>query len=177
LGKEILDEYFLDTCLPSEENLARDLVRSLRVNFSQIGNCDAVNKAASIEVSLTGQHLYNAAYSRLSYYRGKYKGWSRISHAFGHARWKAFDLLWGNGESILRVALSGFFVIIIAALALMRDHSQLIFSDALWSVFSGFWGIRGGVELPNSYAVTLTIIRFILFGLFMGILVKRLSRR
>ena len=74
--KTILDEHFLDTCLPSEENLARDLARSLRVNFSQIGNYDAVNKAASIEVSLTGQHLYNAAYSRQSYYRSKYKGWS-----------------------------------------------------------------------------------------------------
>ena len=175
--KTILDEHFLDTCLPSEENLARDLARSLRVNFSQIGNYDAVNKAASIEVSLTGQHLYNAAYSRQSYYRGKYKGWSRISHALGHARWKTLDLLWGNGESIMRVALSGLVVVILAAIALMRDHSQLVFSDALWSAFSGFWGIQGEAKLPDSFEVTLTIIRFILFGLFMAILIKRLSRR
>jgi hypothetical protein len=176
--KTILDEHFLDTCLPSEENLARDLTRSLRVNFSQIGNHDAANKAASIEVSLTGQYLYNAAYSRQSYYRGKYKGWSRISHAIGHAHWKALDLLWGNGESIRRVTLSGLFAVIIVALALlMRDHSQLTLSDAIWSAFLGFWGIQGRVKLPDSYAVTLTIIRFILFGLFMAILIKRLSRR
>ena len=175
--KTILDEHFLDTCLPSEENLARDLARSLRVNFSQIGNYDAVNKAASIEVSLTGQHLYNAAYSHQSYYRGKYKGWSRISHAIGHARWKVLDLLWGNGESILRVVLSGLVVVAFATIALMRDHSQLIFSDALWSSFTGFWGIQGGATLPDFYLVTLTIIRFILFGLFMAILIKRLSRR
>ncbi|PTQ64635.1 pentapeptide repeat protein [Nitrosomonas oligotropha] len=175
--KSILDEHFLDSCLPSEENLARDLVRSLRVNFSQIGNYDAVNKAASIEVSLTGQHLYNAAYSRQSYYRSKYKGWARISNAISHARWKTLDLLWGNGESILRVALSGLVVVIVAALALLHNHSQLIFSDALWSAFYGFWGIQSGVKLPDPYAVTLTIIRFILFGLFMAILVKKLSRR
>lgn len=175
--KTIFDEHFLDTCLPSEENLARDLARSLRVNFSQIGNYDAVNKAALIEVSLTGQHLYNAAYSRQSYYRGKYKGWSRMAHAISHARWKALDLLWGNGESILRVALSGLAVVIIATLCLMRDHPRLIFLDALWSAFSGFWGIQGGAQLPDSYAVVLTIVRFILFGLFMAILVKRLSRR
>ena len=43
-----LDEKFLDNCLPSEENLARDLVRSLRVNFGHIGNYTAVNKAASM---------------------------------------------------------------------------------------------------------------------------------
>jgi len=60
-----LDEEFLDSCLPSEENLARDLVRSLRVNFGHIGNYAAVNKAASIEVMLTGQHLFHAAYSKL----------------------------------------------------------------------------------------------------------------
>lgn len=43
-----LDEEFLGNCLPSEENLARDLVRTLRVNFGHIGNYPAVNKAASI---------------------------------------------------------------------------------------------------------------------------------
>lgn len=175
--KTILDDRFLDTCLPAEENLARDLVRSLRVNFSQIGNYDAVNKAASIEVSLTGQHLYNAAYSRQSYYRSKYKGWPRISHALAHARWKVLDLLWGNGESIVRVVVSGFAVVIVVTLSLMHDQSQLVFLDALWSAFSGFWGILSGTQLPDSYAVALTIIRFILFGLFMAILVKRLSRR
>lgn len=175
--KTALDGHFLDTCLPSEQNLARDLARSLRVNFSQIGNYDAVNKTASIEVGLTGQHLYNAAYSRQSYYRNKYKDWSRISHALAHAQWKALDLLWGNGESILRVMLSGLAIVIVATLSLMHDHSQLIFSDALWTAFSGFWGISGGTQLPDSYAVVLTIIRFILFGLFMAILVKRLSRR
>lgn len=175
--KTILDERFLDTCLPSEENLARDLARSLRVNFSQIGNYEAVNKAASIEVSLTGQHLYNAAYSRQSYYRGKYKGWSRFSHALSHARWKALDFLWGNGESILRVACSAFVVVMVAGIALTFDSSQLSISDGLWSAFLSFWGVQGGAKLPDSYAVVLTIFRFILFGLFMAILVKRLARR
>lgn len=175
--KTFLDDHFLDICLPSGENLARDLARSLRVNFSQIGNYEAVNKAASIEVSLTGRHLYNAAYSRQSYYRAKYKGWSRVMHAMGHARWKALDLLWGNGESIVRVATAGLAVIVVAALFLMRGDSQLLFSDALWSTFSHFWGIQDGTKFPDSYAVALTVIRFVLLGLFMAILVKRLSRR
>ena len=101
-----LDEEFLYNCLPSEENLARDLVRSLRVNFGHIGNYAAVNRAASIEVALTGQHLYHAAYSKQSYYRSKYKGWDRVTHIIRHARWKALDLLWGNGESIFRILIS-----------------------------------------------------------------------
>lgn len=175
--KTLLDEHFLDTCLPSEENLARDLARSLRVNYSQIGNYEAVNKAASIEVNLTGQHLYNAAYSRQSYYRAKYKGWSRLVHAIGHARWKALDLLWGNGESIVHVAGSGLVVIVIAALFVMQEQSQFLFPVAFWAAFSNFWGVQGATTVPDSYVVMLTIIRFILFGLFMAILVKRLSRR
>ena len=69
-----LDVGFLDTCLPSEENLARDLTRSLRVNFAQVGNYEAVNRAASEEVKLTGRHLFNAAFSKQSYYRRKYQG-------------------------------------------------------------------------------------------------------
>jgi len=149
----------------------------LRVNFSQIGNYEAVNKAASIEVSLTGQHLYNAAYSRQSYYRAKYKGWARLVHAINHARWKALDLLWGNGESIVRVAFSGLAVIVVTALFMMRDHSQPLFLTAFWGAFTSFWGIQGGTPLPDTYIVVLTVIRFILFGLFMAILVKRLSRR
>lgn len=175
--KTYLDEHFLDTCLPSGENLARDLARSLRVNFSQIGNYEAVNKAASIEVSLTGQHLYNAAYSRQSYYRAKYKGWSRVIHAMDHARWKALDLLWGNGESIVRVAVAGLVVVVVAAFSLTRGDLQLLFSDALWSTLSHFWGVHGGTKLPDFYAVALTVIRYVLLGLFMAILVKRLSRR
>lgn len=175
--KTFLDEHFLDTCLPSEENLARDLVRSLRVNFSQIGNYEAVNKAASIEVSLAGQHLYHAAYSRQSYYRAKYKGWSRLAYAIAHVRWKALDLIWGNGESIVRVAVSGLAVILIASLLLMGGHSQTPFQEAFWTAFCNFWGIQTATNIPNAYVVTLTIIRFVLFGLFMAILIKRLSRR
>lgn len=175
--KTYLDEHFLDTCLPSEENLARDLVRSLRVNFSQIGNYEAVNKAASLEVSLTGQHLYNAAYSRQSYYRSKYKGWKRIFHGIDHFRWKALDLLWGNGESIVRVALSGFAVVMLVAILLMKGNPLLYFSNALWTTFASFWGIQSETKIPETYMLALTISRFVLFGLFMAILVKRLSRR
>lgn len=172
-----LDEEFLDNCLPSEENLARDLVRSLRVNFGHIGNYAAVNNAASIEVMLTGQHLFHAAYSRQSYYRSKYKGWVRARHALRHARWKALDLLWGNGESILRILLTGACTVMLWAIFLAWNDPQLSWSQSLISVAYGFWGIDGTTPLPSYQLTLLTVIRFVLFGLFMAILVKRLARR
>jgi len=173
----ILDDNFLDKCLPSEENLARDLVRSLRVNFAQIGNYEAVNKSASIEVSLTGAHLFNAAYSRQSHYRSKHKGWDRVSHGLRHLKWKALDILWGNGESISRIITSWVFVLLLSAILLATSHPQFSFSTAMRSVAIEFWGVHTSPMPPESYLVFLTIIRYTLFGLFMAVVIKRLSRR
>lgn len=176
--RTLLDDEFLDRCIPAEENLARDLVRSLRVNFAQIGNYDAVNKAAAIEVKLTGKHLFNAAYSRQAYYRtlDKYQGWNRAKFVALHMWWKLLDLLWGNGESVLRVIRSGIVVVAAAAGVLSFCPAGPEYSDAVRLSFLAFWGLDTQA-IPATYAATLTIARFVLFGLFMAILVKRLSRR
>jgi hypothetical protein len=175
--KTIVDEAILNTCLPSEDNLARDLVRSLRVNFAQIGNHEAVNKAAAIEVKLTGKHLYNAAYSKQSYYRNKYKGWDRAWMCLRHASWKALDLLWGNGESLLRVVGWGLTTIAFVALTMFFSYQDIDIWESLGAALSVFWGVRLVHDVPQWIAVFATVVRFLLFGLFMAILVKRLSRR
>lgn len=175
--KTIVEEDILDSCLMSEENLARDLVRSLRVNFAQIGNYTAVNKAAAIEVKLTGKRLYNAAYSKQGYYRQKYKGWSRAQMCAKHLSWKFFDLLWGNGESIWRVLGWGIAAVVIAAIVMFFSGLGLSVLDSLVTAVFAFWGVRSTHDAPQFVAVALTIVRFFLFGLFMAILVKRLSRR
>lgn len=174
--KSQVDDDFLNYCLPSEENLARDLVRSLRVNFSEIGNYEAVNRAASVEVQLTGQHLYKAAYSKESYYRSKYKGFDRLLHAIRHAQWKALDLLWGNGESLLRVFISTMLILLTVAFLYSRE-ANLPFQDALMESIWQFWGKQYVKPIPPIYTITLTIAQFVAFGLFMAVLVKRLSRR
>ena len=174
--KSHLDDDFLDQCLPSEENLARDLVRSLRVNFAEIGNYEAVNRAASIEVKLTGQHLYKAAYSNESYYRAKYKKWQRFLHAARYFRWKTLDLLWGNGESIARIIASSLAVIFLVSFFYWRE-SKLSFSDAFLESLWQFWGKQYTHAIPPIYSLLLTITQFVAFGLFMAVLVKRLSRR
>jgi uncharacterized protein YjbI with pentapeptide repeats len=174
--KSHLDDDFLDRCLPSEENLARDLVRSLRVNYSETGNYEAVNRAASIEVGLTGQHLYKAAYSNEAYYRSKYKGTERFSHAVQHARWKALDLLWGNGESIVRILISCFVAVLVVSIFYSRE-AKVSLIDALLESIWQFWGKQYAQAMPPIYALVLAASQFVAFGLFMAILVKRLSRR
>ncbi|MDO9310728.1 MAG: pentapeptide repeat-containing protein [Nitrosomonas sp.] len=173
----VLDDEFLDNCLPSEENLARDLVRSLRVNFGHIGNYSAVNRAASIEVALTGLHLFHAAYSKQSYYRAKYKSCNRIVQGIRHAQWKALDLLWGNGESLCRIVVCGLFAITTCAAILTWQEPLFSWPGSFGVVASAFWGISTTPPVPGNYLVALTAIRFLLFGLFMAVLIKRLARR
>ena len=172
-----LDEEFLDNCLPSEENLARDLVRSLRVNFGHIGNYTAVNKAASIEVSLTGRHLFLAAYSKQSYYRSKYRGLDRFLQGFRHLRWKLLDLLWGNGESLYRVFFSGIFIILVWSTYLAWQFPEASGMESFKTILLAFWGAPIQLQLPSVHIAAITAIRFVLVGLFMAILIKRLARR
>lgn len=175
--KTIVDDSILEACLMPEENLARDLVRSLRVNFAQIGNYSAVNRAAAIEVRLTGSHYYNAAYSKQGYYRQKYRGLTRLQMCVQHASWKFLDLLWGNGESLLRVLLWGVLTILVVAAVLFFLIPDLGIGNCLGAAISVFWGVKTEQNVPQWISVIATVVRFILFGLFMAILVKRLSRR
>lgn len=126
----ILEQRFLSECLPSEENLARDLVQELRVNFSEIGNYPAVNAASSIEVKLSGTHLYKAAFSKESYYRSKYKGFDRAWMALKYIGWKFLDLLWGNGESISKVLISASIFLLMLSIfnSFLNDPSLCILS-------------------------------------------------
>ncbi len=175
--KTIVDEAILGSCLPPEENLARDLVRSLRVNFAQIGNFQAVNKAAAIEVKLTGKHLFNAAYSKQGYYRKKYTGLARLRMCLEHAKWKVLDLLWGNGESLLRVMIWGIVTMLAFAIIFLLKYPERTFWENVGSAVSVFWGVKAQHDVSAAFAVPATILRFFLFGLFMAILIKRLSRR
>jgi hypothetical protein len=54
---------------------------------------------------------------------------------------------------------------------------QIKFSEALVTVGGAFWGIQTPVKLSGALLVFLTVARFTFFGLFMAVLVKRLSRR
>lgn len=174
--KTLLEENFLDYCLPSQENLARDLVQELRVNFSQIGNYPAVNYASAIEVKLTGIHLYKSAYSKEAYYRSKHKGWDRVFKGYEHFKWKFLDLLWGNGESIIKAIVTIFFLIsVLSTVSFNVNDSSWI--DNFKASFLGFWGVKSNIVIPAYISICLVISRFVFFGLFMAILVKRLARR
>jgi hypothetical protein len=179
----------LDVAIPVQTNLARDIVRSLRVNYSQLGNYDGVNKASSIEAKLTGDHLFNAAWGRGEYYSNKYTGWQRVGFAISHANWLALDILWGNGENPWRIASSA--LIILLAGWWWNYHlyvpkiNKSTFFDKFWlevfhplkEVLAVFWGVPGAPRVDIFLGIMLVVLRLFLFALFSAVLVKRLSRR
>lgn len=172
-----LDDTILDNHLPVEENLARDFVRALRVNFSQVGNYEAVNKAALIEVKLTGKHLYKAAYSREKYYRkkDKYTGIGRIKAIVSHIIWKFSYLFWGDGESIWRIFISSIVFVLFVSFFITITSSNTCL-DTIISVIYNFFGVED-LNITKPYIAVLTVGRLLLFGALVSVFVKKRSKR
>ena len=135
-----------------------------------------MNKAASIEVSLTGRHLFLAAYSKQSYYRSKYKGLDRFLQGFRHLQWKLLDLLWGNGESFCRVFFSGILIILVWSAFLAWQIPEASGMDSFKTILLAFCGAPIQLQLPSVHIAAINAIRFVLVALFMAIFIKRLAR-
>ena len=85
-------------------------------------------------------------------------------------------MVWGNGESLLRVLLTALAALLVAAFVLTTQQPGVAFVEALFTSVYAFCGIPSTI-VPATGMALLTVLRFLLFGLFMAILVKRLSRR
>jgi hypothetical protein len=123
--KTDIDEHVLSTGCPGTENLKMRFARSLRVNYQQLGNADAVNKAIAVELEATRVHLEKSWRSNESYYRRKYAGAQRALQLLRWIQFITLDWIWGNGESVgklLRAAL----VPAGAAAALAREVDRVM---------------------------------------------------
>ena len=89
---------------------------------------------------------------------------------------KFLTILWGNGESIVRILISCLLAVLVVSISYSRE-SKLSLTDALLESIWQFWGKQYAQAMPPIYTLVLTITHFVAFGLFMAILVKRLSRR
>ena len=171
----------LNTGCPAQENLQQRFARTLRINFHQIGDTVAANKAIKIELEATRIHLHKAWNSRESYYRKKYAGPQRIK---SFLEWLAFiskDFFWGNGENPIKLLRS------LAILAVTIALSEVYFLRDCY-VFSSYTSalqqapeVLLGVTKPQDFSgLALTVIaflRYIMIACLVSILIKRLSRR
>ena len=179
--RTLVDNDILDSGCPGHENLKMRFARGLRMNYQLLGDAVSANKAMGVELQASEVHLYKAWHSNESYYRKKYAEWKRAKAFFEWVKFKALDLVWGNGESTYKLIRAT-----LAALIVISLYDVLQFKDvrAVVSYTQAFFDspqILLGTLSPSYYSsASLTIILFIrlvLFGFFMAILIKRLNRR
>lgn len=171
----------LDTNCPGLENLKLKFARSLRTNFQSLGDSEAVNKAMAIELDATEAHLFKAWNAPESYYRHKYRGWGRVKVFFQWLSFKILDLLWGNGESslkLLRAVLAMLMMMALIHVIFWGDPSQVRdYWLAVWIMPQVLLGVLKPLHYPDFYLTIIMTLRLLAFGFFLSILIKRFNRR
>ncbi len=169
---------------PREENLRMRFARSLRMNYQQIGDAKAVNKAISLELEATSIYLYKSWRSGERYYKEKYPG--LLNGIVQFVKWAEFwilDFVWGNGESILKLLRSIIFTIILIAAYDTNMNGSPLNIGFYWSSLHIAPALFLGIPLESSHNFTvgvlsfITGIRFVSIALLTALLVKRFSRR
>lgn len=178
--KTMVDSDILDNCCPGYENVKARFARTLRTNYHALGDVDAANKAILVELEATEIHLHKAWKSKESYYRRKYGGWKRF-RAF--VSWTAFmllDFVWGNGERPSKLVRTVVAILMLMALLdafLLRESTQFAsYANAVVDAPQVFLGLKTA-GYPGLVVALVTIVRLVVFGLFVSILVRRLAQR
>lgn len=176
IGPEILDK----GC-PGQENLQQMFARTLRINFHQIGDTAAANKAIKIELEATGIHLFKAWRSRESYFRKKYRGIKRVKMFLEWLEFVMLDVFWGNGESPVKLLRSLALLVIFIALSevyFLRDgYAISSYTSAFYQAPEIFLGITKPQGFSGLILASIAGLRYVIIACFVSILIKRLSRR
>jgi hypothetical protein len=170
-----IDGDILQTGCPSHENLAMRFARSLRLNFQHIGDVDAVNRAIKLELDSTETHLRKAWQAQTSYHRKKYRGWTRAGYFFRWLHFRVFEIVWGNGESLLRLSVS--FLVFLGLIAVAEIFKGASPGSALIDAPQVFFAVGNPLNFGGSAMTAILATRLIFFSMFTSTLIKRLSRR
>ncbi len=164
--------------LPNRENLKVQLAKSLRLNYTSIGDYDGVNFAINIEIAATLEHLKKAAFSKEAYYRGKteFSGFGRLLHGAKYFYYLFLDLLWGNGEKPLRMFISIPLLLTLLSLIFSCSLNISILTSIKETISIFFLGGKSDLLGVTSSSIA-NIMRYLALGLFVSSLVRRISRR
>lgn len=176
-----VDDDILTSGAPREDNLRMRFARSLRMNYQQIGDARAVNKAITLELEATSKHLLESWLSDSSYHRKKYPGLRRVVQFLFWVEFWILHFVWGNGESILKFLRS--IAIAVVAIAIYDASSlkaQVTVSD-YWESLNLAPGIFLGTVVQAHHSVgaasVIVATKLVALSLLTALLVKRFGRR
>lgn len=176
-----IDDDILEQEAPREENLRMRFARSLRINFQQIGDAKAANKAISLELEATSIYLKKSWSSKESYFRDKYPGLKKVPQFFKWLEFGVLDAIWGNGESTLKLLRAILVVhLLIAAYSTLKFGNIWDLKSYLASLVASpgvFFGLTTPHPFPTWVLSLIASIRLVGFAFLTAILVKRFGRR
>ncbi|WP_331695575.1 pentapeptide repeat-containing protein [Pseudomonas sp. ZY71] len=167
---------------PERNNLKLKFARTLRMNYQQIGDAKAVNRAIVVELEATEIFLKESWSSNSDYHRKKYVGLSRVWQFFKWIEFRALDFIWGNGESVTKLLKSIIWVIFAVGLIdMIYSPDAKPFSGFLQSFFDApalFLGVKPLPDvIPPLLSASIAALRLLGFAFLTAILVKRFGRR
>ncbi|WP_443691181.1 pentapeptide repeat-containing protein [Pseudomonas sp.] len=176
-----IDDDILEREAPREENLKMRFARSLRMNFQQIGDAKAVNRAISQELKATLSYLKKSWSSSETYYRDKYPGWKKVPQFIKWLEFRTLDVIWGNGENTLKLLRA---ILVVHLLIAVYDTSQFgnpwdlkAYLGSLAVSPGVFFGISSPHPYPIWFSSIIAATRLVGFAFLTAILVKRFGRR
>lgn len=176
-----IDDDILRSEAPHEENLRMRFARSLRMNYQQIGDAKAVNRAISLELQATSIYLMKSWSSQESYYQKKFGGLKRIPQFLKWAEFWILDFIWGNGESIFKLLRTIILILIFVALYDTSRNGNLLHIDDMLAAFAKAPGEFLGITTPSNFSPgvsdSIVATRLVSFALLTAMLVKRFGRR
>jgi hypothetical protein len=174
--RTLIGHAILERHLPDYENVQLELSRNLRANFGQMGDTDGVNLAIRAELHATRLHYFRAAWSQQPYYRRKYIGSARFVMVLRYAGFVFLDFIWGNGESLRRVART--LVLGCVLVAILGSLGELTFYTSAVRAIPVFFGTPSSTwQMPVWLHTLAASMRLVLIGLFMSVLIRRFARR
>jgi hypothetical protein len=181
----------LAPCLPSEENLLRELARNLRVNAQNRGQTEDCRRFLLAEIQASERHNFKKAFAWSDpYYGKKYSRFEDRLSGFWTWFWlKLEGFLWGHGEVPGRVIFSAILFILLFAAAFkgLKIGIRNMPSGASFLEYIGFSAatlvtVAYGDLLPASFGGRLLAtfesgLGLILFGFLVAALYRRISKR
>lgn len=170
--------------LSESPNLRHRMLKSLRVNFQQLGDIDAVNRMILLELDASEQYLRLASFSDKEYILKKHGGFKKRTLALLRLiNFHFFNLIWGNGEKIQNLIL--FFVFILITIVFYDMlHVGVDKSDSIKYLFNSIQKAPVVFFIniyPDYYSdffkTILVFLKLFIFALFTSIIIKRLNRR
>ena len=176
-----IDDDILDSEAPRQENLRMRFARSLRMNYQQIGDAKAVNKAITLELEATSRHLLESWYSDSTYHRKKYPGLLRVAQFLHWIEFWILHFVWGNGESIFKLLRSIVIAVLIIAIydagSLSAQATVYDYWESLKLAPGVFLGTVARAHHSIGAASAIVATKLVALSLLTALLVKRFGRR